>query len=186
VRAGEPYPAAAPRRGADETIHVLQVFPTPIENGGGGLATQYSRSGQPWKWPVIDPMEAVFISAYRCDVTNYGSDPVIDLQMTLNLTFYAAVPVAGQSENTRGHGPIKLQRPWPISIQKIDSGRENAFKFYIISMQSDEIVHVMMPKSTTLRRLSDGQKTQVNLTITQLGGETPLMLWPNFRRKVSP
>jgi hypothetical protein len=43
---------------ADETIHVLQVFPTPIENGGGGLPTRYNRSGQPWKWPVDDPREA--------------------------------------------------------------------------------------------------------------------------------
>jgi hypothetical protein len=106
--------------------------------------------------------------------------------MALDLTFYEAVPVAGQSENARGHGSIKLQRPWPISIQKIDSGRENAFKFYIISMQPDEIVHVMMPKSATLRRLSDGQRTQVNLTVTQLGGETPLMLWPYLKPKPSP
>jgi hypothetical protein len=168
---------------ADEAIHVLQVFPTP---NGGGLPTRYSRSGQPWKWPIDDPMQAVFISAYRCDVTNYGSEPVIDLQMALDLTFYAAVPVPGQSENTRGHGPIKLQRPWPISIQTIDVGRENSFKFYIISMLPDEIVHVMMPKSATLRRLSDGQRTQVNLTVTQLGGETPLMLWPYFRPKPTP
>jgi hypothetical protein len=171
---------------ADEAIHVLQVFPTPLENGGGGLPTRYNRSGQPWKWPIDDPAEAFFISAYRCDITNYGNEPVIDLQMALDLTFYEAVPVAGQSENTRGHGPIKLQRPWPISIQKIDSGRENAFKFYVFSMLPDEIVHVTMPKSATLRRLSDGQRTDVNLTVTQLGGETPLMLWPHIRPKPSP
>src|SRR5258708_109397 len=63
---------------ANETIDVLWLFPTPIENGGGGVATQFNGSGQPWNWPGVTSSEGIFLSAYRCEVTNYGTDPVID------------------------------------------------------------------------------------------------------------
>lgn len=98
--------------------------------------------------------------------------------MALDLTFYEVVPAPGQSENAIAHGNAKLHRPWNISVQTIDSGRENAFKFYIINQQSDNIVHVSMPKSATLRLLGDGQRITANLTVTQLGGEYSLVLWP--------
>jgi hypothetical protein len=165
---------------ADEEIQVLWLFPTPIENGGGGLATQFNRSGQSWKWPVAGPLDAIFISVYRCEVTNYGVDPVIDLQMALDLTFYEAVPVPGQSENARGHGNVKLHRPWLISIQKIDAGRENAFKFYLVNNQDNLFVHVLMPRVATLRLLDEQQRMQVNLTVTEMGGEYPLLFGPHF------
>lgn len=170
---------------ANETIAVISLFPIPIENGGGGIATQFSGSGQPWRWPNLPPNEAIFLSAYRCEVTNYGSDPVIDFRMALDLKFYEAVRVSGQSEDTRGHGNLKLHRSWDIAIQKIDVGRENSYKFFMINNQDDLFVHVLMPQIATLRLLGEDKNIQTRLTVAELGRDYPLTFGPNFIPKPS-
>jgi hypothetical protein len=170
---------------ANESLQVLWLFPTPVENGGGGMVTQFNTSGQPWKWPIDDPMKAVFITAYRCEITNYGNDPLFDLQMALDLIFYEAIPVPGQKD-AKGQGKIKLHREWNVLIQKIDSGRENSFKFYILNHQPDLFVHVLMPKTATLRLLGAEQRIQTNLTVAEPGRIQPLFFSPHLNPEPAP
>jgi hypothetical protein len=171
---------------ANESIQVLPLNPTPTENGGYGLGTQYNGSGQAWKWPVDDFMEAVFFTAYRCEITNYGSEAVLDLKIALDLTFYEAIKVPGQSENARGQGRVRLHRQWGIPVQKIDVGKENSFKFYIYNSQSDLFVHVLLPRTATLRGLSQNERTEVNLVVPELGSSYPLFFDPHTIPTASP
>jgi hypothetical protein len=162
-----------------ETIRVLNLFPLPIENGGGGLATIFNKSGKDWKWPPDDD-SVVFSSAYRCELTNYGSGPLLDFRMILDLSFFEAITPDNQP-NAKTYGSLQLHRGWSVSASKIDVGHESAFVFYIFNGLPDKIVNVLMPKIGNARQLGDVASREVTLTVTQLGGEMPLQLWPKLK-----
>jgi hypothetical protein len=166
--------------GPSETVYILNLFPLPPENGGGGLETRFNQSGKEWKWPTDDISSAIYLSAYRCEVTNYGTKPVFDFGMTLDLSFYEAVIPSDQT-NSKTYGKLKLHRGWLVPVPKIDSSHLNAFVFYIFNGLEDMIVNVLIPKVGVARQLGDDKRHEVNLTVTQLGGELPLQLWPNLK-----
>jgi hypothetical protein len=166
--------------GPSETIHILNLFPLPPESGGGGLGTHFNQSGKEWKWPTDDNLSAIFLSAYRCEITNYGTKPVFDFDMTLDLSFYEAVAPNNQP-NSKTYGKLKLHRGWLVPVSKIDIGPQNAFIFYILNSLEDLIVNVLIPKVGVARQLGEDKRHEVNLTVTQLGGELPLQLWPNLK-----
>jgi hypothetical protein len=62
-----------------------------------------------------------------------------------------------------------------------DIGPQNAFIFCILNSLEDLIVNVLIPKVGVARQLGEDKRHEVNLTVTQLGGELPLQLWPNLK-----
>jgi hypothetical protein len=87
---------------------------------------------------------------YRCDVTNYGSQPVTDVALMLRLTFSKAV-----KEGNAYHGTsdiVTLSRT--LQTQKIDPGKDNPFSFYIWNM-SNEFVELEFGSQSTLRIIGE-------------------------------
>jgi hypothetical protein len=139
-------------------------------------ATHWNANGR-WDCPIQDGLTR--LSGYRCELTNYGTNPVFDFQMILDLSFYEAVPPPNQP-NAKTYGSLQLCRGWLIEASKIDVGHGSAFVFYIYNNLTDKIVNVLIPKTGTLCQLGEKQRREVGLTVTQLGGEVPLQVWPNF------
>lgn len=162
--------------GPNEIVRALNLFPTPVENGGGGLAIFSNYGGKEWQWK-IDNGPASY--ATRCEITNYGSFPVFDFKMLLDLTFIEAVDVPEQ-ENAKKQGPVKLRRKWVVDAQKIDPGPANSFAFWIYNLNRDLFVNVLLPHSATVTKLGDNKQIEVNLTVPQVGGEIPLFFGPKF------
>ena len=161
----------------NETVRALQLFPLPVQNGGGGLPILFNRSGKDWQWPAID--STIPIEGYRCEVTNYGTAPLFDFVMLLDLTFFEAVDVPNQP-NAKAHGAIKLKRDWRIDVPKIDIGATNAFVFYIFNNETDQFVHVLMPKTATARKLGNKEMVTIDLTVPNVGSVVPLPFGPRF------
>ncbi len=161
--------------GPNESVRVLSLFPTPVENGGGGLAYISNTSGKEWQWKTNDGPFAG--EATRCEITNYGNVPVFDFKMFLDLIFIEAVDVPEQT-NAKKQGKIKLRRNWIIDAQKIDIGPSNSFVFWIYNQSPNLFVNVLLPRTATLTKLGESKQIEANLTVPQIGGEIPLFFGP--------
>lgn len=162
--------------GPNEIINALNLFPLPSGNGGRGLAELSNHSGKEWQWR-IRPEGAFGGMATKCQITNYGPVPVLDLTLTLDLSFYQVVPVSN-NPNAHSIGPLKLRRPWIIDVQKIDVGPSNSFTFYIYNSTHDTFANVLLPKTAELRRLGEKTQEMVTLDVPKIGGEIPMQFWP--------
>ena len=117
----------------------LNVFPTPLVNGGGGMA-EYS--GQPGGEFKISDNPGFQI--HKCAVTNYGHKTMLSVTIALYLVFQEAIKDKDHPNSVRS-GPITAQRPWLISIPKIDPGTSNPFVFYIWNV-TDTWASVSFPR----------------------------------------
>lgn len=97
--------------------------------------------------------------------------------MSLDLTFYEAVPTPNQPNST-SMGSVRLRRPWSITAPKIDVGPGNSFVFYIYNSTVDVVAEVVLPKTAELRWLGEAKARQVKLDVPNFGGKIPLDFWP--------
>lgn len=129
-------------------IYVLTPLEMPEANGGGYLAEYFGTPGSDrgsGKLPAW---------AYRCDLTNYSADILIDVAVDIVYTLVRPVPVPEQ-KNAFKQGEVTLQRRWPISIAKIDSGPREPFTFYVHNCCLDRFVYVKFPATAKARRGSE-------------------------------
>jgi hypothetical protein len=164
--------------GPYERVNVLQLFPLPIENGGGGLMEMFDRSGKEWKFPD-DGQGFPMLQGYQCSISNYGTVPLFDFKISLDLTFLKADKLPDQP-NTRREGSVTLQRAWDIHIPKLDGGVGKAFVFYMYNNNEDNFVRVLIPKTATATPLGRTKPISLELTVPTVGGTQPLTLAPRF------
>jgi hypothetical protein len=93
---------------ANEIIRVAYLFPTPIENGGGGFGELSNHSGKEWQWRLTSENNPFGGTADRCEITNYSNVPIFDFEMFFDLSFYNAVTAP---DNSVSLGEMKLRRP---------------------------------------------------------------------------
>src|SRR5262249_31723145 len=139
-------------------IYLLSLWPVPQENGGGGLA-EYWGTGD-MKWPMS--INGAPLNAYRCQLTNYGSVPVFNVELNLHMLFREALRDADQPNVTRS-GQVTLSRDWPVLIRKIDTGAEKPFIFYLYNVSNNFFVQISLPQSATLEQRTDGARRETHL-----------------------
>jgi hypothetical protein len=122
----------------ESPLWMLQTFPLPIENGGGGLVQMSGPVGA-----RVLPPNMPFV--FQCDLTNYTSEPLFAVTLPLHLLFETAID---QGSGTKRNEGVFLERDWSITVPKIDIGPAGRFSFYVTN-GSDKIVTVMFPKSAT-------------------------------------
>jgi len=115
------------------------------EIGGGGLIKYFGQPGTEWKWSNIGEPQW----AYRCEVTNYATHVVLNVQMDLRITFYEALAVPEQPNSLRG-GKVTVDRDWRISIPKIDVGPDKRLAFYIWNCCVRRFVQASIPSKATV------------------------------------
>jgi hypothetical protein len=157
-----------------ETIKVLQLWPTPIANGGGGLMEMFVTKGSEFVWPKPKP-EAGFpiLNGYECKITNYTDGPVFNLWIELQEEFRECIRDS-KSPDTMHVGQITLMLAWPINVTKIDAGIGNAFVFYVFN-NSDNVAILSIPESVTVTMLDN---TVQKIRLVHSAGS--MQLWPQL------
>lgn len=151
----------------DGRIHALNLQPLPLEAGGGGLAEYSGEAGGEFK------LGPEFMTAYRCQITNYGAKPLIGMTVGLYVVFRENVKDK-DNPNTSHSGDIIAQRPWRIDIQKIDPGTANPFVFYIWNMTHD-FGTVSFFTTATAEYIGDPERFEFRITSAH---SMPLMVNP--------
>jgi len=141
-----------------ERIYALSLFPTPKENGGGGLVEYFSFDEKKADriWPK--GKSGFPLSAYRCQLTNYDAATLFGVQIDMHLDFQRSV----RQENGSQSGEVLLSREWPIFITKIDPTPTNAFVFYVFNT-TEHFVRVSFPEFAAAKQLHDETAKRVRL-----------------------
>jgi hypothetical protein len=158
---------------ADGKLKVLNLWAIPEENGGGGLAEMFmTNSAKEIVWPK--PKDFPILNGGRCDVINYGTGPVFNIDMALGEEFHE-ITRDPQQPNTMNAGKITVSRKWNIPIDKIDPGVSNQFTFYIIN-ESDTMVLVSLPETVTLETGADTTRQNIRLVRSTV----VMQFWPQL------
>lgn len=151
-----------PTQSPENRLYVLNVFPTPIANGGGGFGEITKSSDQPFTWPTPG---GVPMQAYQCKITNYGLKTIFNIGISFAWVFRKAVPDKDHPSTLRS-GEVTLERDWPCQIPKIDPGTANSFIFYISNM-SDQFVDVSLPHTILGTTVGENAPTIFKLTVAE-------------------
>jgi len=140
--------------------YMLQLFPIPAENGGGGLSESFSLDG---KSEMIWPKTASGfpVPAYKCQLTNYDPVTLIGVEFSLNLVFQKEIKDDTQPGSSHS-GETFLSRKWPISITKIDPSVGNPFIFYIVNF-TEHFVTVSLPDTGNAKRIDEQNSKPIRI-----------------------
>lgn len=153
-----------------QTLKVLNLWPLPAAQGGGGLADVFMTKGNEYVWPK--PKDFPFLTGYHCNVINYSGEPVFNIDMPL-VEVFREINRDPNEPNNMHAGKIKVSRQWPITIDKIDPGTSNAFTFYVYNT-SDTMVIVSLTDSVTLQTGADDGRQTIRLVHSNV----PMQFWP--------
>jgi len=143
--------------GSDGRLYALNLFPTPLANRGGGIAEYSGRPGEDFKIS-----NAPSFQVQKCTVTNYNKKPMLSTAIGLYLVFQEAVRDKDNPNSIRS-GAITAQRPWLISIPKIDPGTSDPFVLYIWNM-TDTWASVSFPDSAESEYIGDPERFKFRLS----------------------
>lgn len=164
-------PSAVPPPGR---IFALLTSHLPAESGGGGLAEYFSTSAKGGEFAWTNDKSPAW--AYRCDITNYAEEVLVDVMMNFRMTFRSPLEVPGQP-NALKQGEVTLDRLWPVTIAKIDRGPESPFTFYVWNCCVDRFVTVRAP-SEAVAQGNGPMMLEVRQSATNLHQElNPTSLW---------
>lgn len=133
--------------------HVLQLFPLPAANGGGGLMQYFGEPESALDWgDIYGPL------VFKCEITNYCQDTLIDLHLTMLLKFLEAI-LQGSALGLNS-GKVVLERDWPLQITKIDHGEK--FTFWVTN-GSEHFGRFDFPASATALPVSSDERVTVEI-----------------------
>lgn len=161
-----PQPVKSP---SDGRVYSLNLLP----HGGGGIFGE--QIGSPGD-DVRFVGDGGHMWLYRCQVTNYGTAPLISADIPIKIRFMESVP------NRQGFtiGKETFSALTIVKIRKIDPGISNSFTFYIYN-QTEAFSEVDFQKTATAQKL--GETARINVSIaTNL--DRPLSLGPRDNRPV--
>lgn len=147
-------PAAAPPSG--------RVYALLTSEAAAGLMESFVMGDGHFKWSNGD----IPAFAYRCEVTNYADSPMIDLAMSMTLTFRELVQ---SGANSFQRGNVTSSRAWPIQIAKVDVGPGNPFVFYIWNCCVDRFVFAAAPAFGEARVGGVRRKVRIDQSAANLG-----------------
>lgn len=97
--------------------------------------------------------------AFVCQVTNYGTIPVLKVHITFGLRFLETVWLDSPGSFTHR---FKSLEQWPSEIRKIDPGTAEAYTF-IIKNTTNDWLEVIVPEFVDLQILGETTKRSVYL-----------------------
>lgn len=151
-------PSVVPPEGR---IYVWITNELPADRGGGGLGEYFAKPGSEWSWAN----EKVPDWVYRCEVTNYASHVVLNVQLNMHVTFYEPAPVPDSPKSVR-RGAVTVDRDWLIPIPKIDANSDRPFAFYIHNCCVRRLVAIKAPFQASVEVPGVAGRRQMPLTLS--------------------
>jgi hypothetical protein len=146
-------PSRCPQEGQ---IASLRLFYHP-ESGVTepiGFIIKHCRPGEDIQWfPDLK-----FPQIYRCEVTNYGSSPLLQVGLNFNIDYREVLREEGI---TRQGGTVRFGM-WPVLLPKIDPGKTSAAVFYVYN-ESDYFARVTPPTVASYIDIKDKKHRQASL-----------------------
>jgi hypothetical protein len=113
----ECHHSAMPTRLPGRQIYVLNLWPVPAANGGGGLVEYFSLGDPPeLKWPTGS--SGIPLVVQHCDAINDGTATIFNMEMAANLQFHEVLVDKDHPNVSRG-GAVTLARPWVIPVADV-------------------------------------------------------------------
>lgn len=138
------------------TLYMLRPWALAAESGGGGLSELTTTSEFAWPTDKV----GLPLSAYRCELTNYGKESVANVTLAPHLTIRKAI---AQGNGQLNSGDVTISRDWPIVIGKIDPGKGDSFIFYAVN-EYEHFLTVTFPSVATVAVMGDVRSRSVPLT----------------------
>jgi hypothetical protein len=135
-----------------------------------GLAMRRGQPGGDWNWSY----ERRSPQIYRCEITNYGSAPLLQIGMLFRIE-YLEVAASDSNPLVKTSKSVVHSYEWPVLISKIDPGKQNAVCFYVHN-QSAYLAHVIPPEKARYIPLGGGSNKEVSLL--RIGMLASMSLWP--------
>ena len=152
-------PSVVPPEGR---IHVWATNEIPAANGGGGLEEHFAKPGSEWKWNnEKSPPDWV----YRCEVTNYASHVMLNVQFYMHVTFYQPALVPDNPKAVR-RGKVTVDRDWLIPIPKVDASSDRPFAFYIHNCCRQRLVEIKAPSHASAEVPGVTGRRQIPVTLS--------------------
>jgi hypothetical protein len=138
-------------------LNSLIVPPKPLSGGSQGMGGAYGPPGSPLKWPEGQGL------IYRCSIQNLAAEPLIGLSIKLELI----IAPAGHSTfgpGSKFYGEEVKTVATEILIDRIDSGKDQAFVFYVMNY-SNKSAQFVFPDSASSKSLTKPGKRTASAVI---------------------
>jgi hypothetical protein len=115
-----------------------------------------------------------FPQVYRCEITNYGPDPLIQVGLKFKIE-YRETSQADANPSVRRTGNVVHSQDWPVLISKIDPGKGNAAVFYVYNASA---YHADVTPPGVVSYIALGEKAQRQTALLPIGMRAGMSLWP--------
>jgi len=141
-------PAEGPRR-------IALLHRVSEQSPGGGLANFTPL-------PEVKPDWLKDIYGCRCEVINYASEALVDVDFHVAVIFREAL----RDGNTMRRGVVVQATRWPIHIDHLGPGRENRFTFFIENTERDHFALVAMSSKGVAKLFNKPRSFSVDVKAT--------------------
>jgi hypothetical protein len=135
-----------------------------------GLSPRHGHPGSPLTWFKDRKSPQV----YRCQITNYGNDPILQVTLTLRI-HYRPIQQSSNNPSVKTSGDIIHSYDWSVLFPKIDPGKQHAATFYVHNTGSYLAV-VIPPRHAKYIPINGTQSREVPLKL--IGMMARMTLWP--------
>jgi hypothetical protein len=137
----------------DGRMYILMLTDNPnvFPNGGMGIFTAEPKSTYTLSGP--------FRPIQKCEITNYGTEPLVDVELIPTVTFHSVLKTVGGNDKS---GTVTSERNWPLMFNKIDAGRANRLAFFV-SNDSDKGVELKLPPEAKVHLMGDNYARTIPL-----------------------
>lgn len=115
-----------------------------------------------------------FPQVYRCEITNYGDAPLLQVMLKFNIEYREALPNDPNATTSKA-GETVYSHEWPILFAKIDPGKDNAATFYVYN-ESTFFAFVSPPRTASYVPL--GQTAAREAAVSLIGMTAGMSLFP--------
>jgi len=156
-------PDKAPPEGEVATLPLYYSLDEGTAAQPIGLAVRHARPGSD-----LDRFSDLkFPQVYRCEVTNYGNRPLLQVCMKIKV------------EYREPQGEVVYSYQWPVLFPKIDPGKSNMAIFYVYN-QSRYLASVSPPNIASYIAL--GEDIPRKASVSLIGMVASMPLWPVEKR----
>jgi hypothetical protein len=154
-----------------------EPMPKEPSRDGYGYAVVFQNSTWMGLYSFRDPGGLHWIvngkpqTAFACDVTNYGDEPLFEVGIDMDIVFEEAVE---RDDGSFQNGKTLSSTNGPIHIRKIDPQTGNAFRFYMFSY-CQCFVFISLPNDAVAQMRGDTERHEITLINSS---PSPMILYP--------